>query len=203
MSAPADQISDLYERNAARYDADRGKSLAERAWLDRFRSAMPTGGAILDLGCGSGEPIARYMIESGHALTGVDSSASLIALCRDRFPDSDWRIGDMRKLDLGGRFEGIIAWDSFFHLRPDDQRAMFAVFQAHAAPGAALMFTSGPAAAEVIGEYRGEPLYHSSLDPSEYRDLLEGHGFQVLRHVVEDPDCGGHTIWLAKFSGKA
>jgi len=60
------------------------------------------------------------------------------------------------------------------------------------------MFTSGPAYGEAIGAYRGEPLYHASLDATEYRSLLDTHGFDVVEHVVEDPDCGHHTIWLAR-----
>jgi hypothetical protein len=43
----------------------------------------------------------------------------------------------------------------------------------------------------------GEPLYHASLDAAEYRRLLAEQGFVVQDHVVEDPDCGGHTVWLA------
>jgi len=64
---------------------------------------------------------------------------------------------------------------------------------------AALMFTSGPAVGEAIGQWQGEPLYHASLDPAEYRTLLDAHGFRVLHHHPEDPDCGGHTVWLARF----
>jgi hypothetical protein len=60
------------------------------------------------------------------------------------------------------------------------------------------MFTSGPSHGEAIGTYRGEPLYHGSLDASEYRSLLDDNGFAVVAHVVEDPTCGGHTIWLAQ-----
>jgi hypothetical protein len=44
----------------------------------------------------------------------------------------------------------------------------------------------------------GEPLYHASLTPEEYRTLLKSAGFRVVAHVVEDPNCGGHTIWLAQ-----
>jgi len=99
---------------------------------------------------------------------------------------------------LGRRFAGILAWDSFFHLHMDDQRAMFSRFAAHALPGAPLMFTSGTGLGEVIGAYCGEPLYHASLDRSEYEQLLASNGFSVLLHQVEDPDCGGHTIWLTK-----
>lgn len=67
-------------------------------------------------------------------------------------------------------------------------------------PGAALMFTSGPSHGEAIGTFEGEPLYHGSLDPEEYRSLLAENGFAVAAHAVEDQNCGGHTIWLARRS---
>ena len=60
------------------------------------------------------------------------------------------------------------------------------------------MFTGGPGHSVAIGSYRGEPLYHASLDGAEYRALLEANGFGVVAHVVNDPTCGGHTIWLAR-----
>ena len=60
----------------------------------------------------------------------------------------------MRALSLGRSFDGILAWDSFFHLKPDDQRQMFAVFPAHAGGAALLMFNAGPAHGEGIGSYR-------------------------------------------------
>ena len=106
----------------------------------------------------------------------------------------------MRVLQLPERFGGIVAWDSFFHLTPDDQRLMFPVFRQHAAAGCALLFTSGTSLGEAIGEFEGEPLYHGSLDEAEYRQLLETHGFEVIQHIVEDPECGGHTVWLARLT---
>ena len=60
------------------------------------------------------------------------------------------------------------------------------------------MFTSGPRDGEAMGTYRGKPLYHASLDPDEYRALLDEHGFHVVSHVLEDPSIGGHTIWPAR-----
>lgn len=200
MTSPSEQIIGLYERHAAAWDRRRGRSLFERPWLDRFTALVPDGAEVLDLGCGSGEPMARHLVRQGYPITGVDSSAPLIDLCRARFPDHDWRVADMRTLSLGRRFAGILAWDSFFHLDADDQRGMFAVFADHAAPGAALMFTSGPHHGEAIGEFEGEPLYHASLDPAEYRALLSAHGFEVVAHVAEDPACGNHTVWLARLS---
>lgn len=187
----------LYERHAREYDRDRGRTLEERAWLDRFAAALPAGGTVLDVGCGMGEPIARYLIERGFHVTGVDSSPSMIALCRQRFPEAEWLVADMRELVLPRRFEGLLAWDSFFHLRAVDQRAMFPRFRALAVPGAPLLFTSGPAEGEAIGSWCGEPLYHASLSPAEYRRLLLENGFAVQSYVAVDPACGNHTVWLA------
>lgn len=198
MTSSADAIVSIYQRHAAAYDRQRGRKLMEAHWLDRFLSLLPASPSVLDIGCGMGEPIAAHLIARGCVVTGVDSSESLIALCRERFPQQGWQVADMRALALGRRFDGLIAWDSFFHLRPDDQRRMFPIFRDHAAEGAALLFTSGPSHGEAVGSFEGEPLYHASLDPAEYRALLRENGFAVIEHVVEDPDCGGHTVWLAR-----
>jgi cyclopropane fatty-acyl-phospholipid synthase-like methyltransferase len=194
----ADRIAGLYERHARTFDRDRGKSLIEKPWLDRCLAELPRGAPVLDVGCGTGEPIARYLIQSGLSVVGVDSSPSMIEMCRARFPHAEWHVADMRQLALGRTFDGIIAWDSFFHLAAGDQRAMLTRFALHAAPGGVLMFTSGSAAGEAIGEYCGEPLFHASLDPAEYEDLLQRNGFTVAAHVSDDADCGHHTIWLAR-----
>ena len=198
MTDDADRIAGLYERHAADFDRERGRTLFERGWLDRFRALAPDGTAILDIGCGMADPVARHLIEQGHRVTGIDSSPSLIGLCRARFPDHEWLVADMRHLALGRAFGGILAWDSFFHLRAEDQRAMFSVFRAHAGPAAALMFTSGPREGVAMGSYHGEPLFHASLAPAEYRALLADADFEVVDYAPEDPDCGGHTVWLAR-----
>ena len=105
----------------------------------------------------------------------------------------------MRSLRLPRQFDGLLAWDSLFHLTPEDQRRMFGVFARHAAPSAVLMFNSGPDHGEGVGEYRGDPLYHASLGPDEYTALLSGIGFDVIIHVIKDWQTGGgRTVWLAR-----
>jgi SAM-dependent methyltransferase len=191
-------IARLYDAVARDFDRDRSRGLMERRYLEEIRTRLVGEGDILDLGCGMGEPIARYFIEAGHRVTGVDAAPAMLALARDRFPDQQWLRHDMRTLDLGRRFAAIVAWDSFFHLSPEDQRTMFPVFAKHAASGALLLFTSGAAAGVAIGEIYGRTLYHASLDAVEYRELLAANSFSVLLHEVEDPACGRHTVWLAQ-----
>lgn len=201
MAGPADEVIDLYSRRAADWDADRRKSLFERPWLEAFLAHIPQDGTVLDLGCGSGEPIAAWLIAQGRRLTGVDASPGLVDLCRTRFPDHDWIVADMRRLDLGQVFDGVIAWHSAIHLTPDDHERMFEIYARHVSPGGVLMFTSGSDRGETVGEWRGEALYHGSLSLADWRTGLRGAGFEILRHAVDDVDCGGATVWLARRVG--
>ena len=199
MNMLSEQIIGLYERHAKSWDADRAtRPWHEKPWHDRFADLLPKGSAILDLGCGSGAPVARHLADRGFQITGVDSSPTMISLCRERLPGHRWLVADMRSLPLRERFSGILAWDSYFHLNHDDQRWMFGVFASHAAPGALLMFNTGHAHGEAIGNYRGEPLYHASLDAAEYTTLLDQSDFDPVAHAVKDAKAGGRTVWLAR-----
>lgn len=185
MTTDADRIIGLYRRHARTWAEKRANQpgpLMEATWLDRFLGLLRPQPCVLDIGCGSGEPIGRYLIEQGCSVTGVDSAPEMIAICKGRYPRQMWRVADMRTLSLAHTFNGILARDSFFHLCLNDQRRMFPVFRAHAAPHAALIFTSGPGHGEAIGTFEGEPLYHASLDAAEYRTLLDENGFAVVAH---------------------
>jgi SAM-dependent methyltransferase len=195
----AKKVVGIYERHARAWDSDRNSNpWNDRHWHERFVASLPKGAAVLDLGCGSGRPVAAYLDQNGMRIVGVDASPPMIALCRERLPNHEWILGDMRALALRRKFQGILAWDSYFFLTPEDQEKMFEVFAAHAGERAVLMFNSGPMHGEALGEYRGEPLYHASLAADEYRELLAKSGFEVLEHVVEDARAGGRTVWLAR-----
>ena len=174
----------------------------ELPYLERAAALCPPPGDVLDLGCGSGEPIARWLIERGYRVTGVDVVEEMVAICRTRFPSMTWLRSDMRRLRIAQRFDVVIAWDSFFHLPAEDQRHMFATFREHTAPGGVLVFTSGETEGEEVGgDLFGHPLYHASLDTAEYARLLEREGYEVILHRVRDPQCGEHTVWIGRLRG--
>jgi len=106
----------------------------------------------------------------------------------------------MRALNLNEKFDCIIAWHSFFHLPPEDQRKMFQTFALHLKSDGVLLFTSGPEAGEVWSDNGGELLYHASLSSEEYEKLLHQNRFTVIEHRISDPECDGATVWLAKFN---
>ncbi|KQZ23852.1 class I SAM-dependent methyltransferase [Microbacterium sp. Root553] len=198
MNDPVDQVGEVYQKRAAEWVRARSTALVEHGWLSLFTTLLEPHASVLDVGCGSGVPIAQWLDDNGFAVTGIDSSSEMIRLFRTNVPAARAEVLDMRRLDLAIRFEGIVAWDSFFHLSPVDQRAMFPLFEHHATTGAPLLLTTGPEAGEVVGNLHGDPLYHASLDPGEYRALFDQHGFDVVAHTSRDPSIGDHTVWLVR-----
>lgn len=194
---PDHDVAGVYERQAERFDRDRSRDLFELAWLERFASTLPDGGRVLDLGCGAGEPIARWLVDCGYDVIGVDVAPAMIELARRRWPTGEWRTADMRSLDLPERFDGVIAWNSFFHLTAAEQTACMLRLAAHIVPGGSLMVTVGPRAGVVFGTVGDEAIHHASLSPAEYATLLEANGLRLTAFVADDPTCAGHTILMA------
>jgi len=196
------EVAAQYEEIADWFDANRNKSLFEKPYLDRIVAGAP-GKNLLDLGCGTGEPMAAFFIAQGFQVTGMDIAPRMVEMAQSRFPAHKFSVGDMRHADFGGKhdvikYDVILAWDSFFHLTGDDQRAMFPKFGRHATPKAMLLFNTGPGEGTAYGVMEGHDIHHASLSAAEYKTLLENAGFQVIVHTVEDPACGGRTVWLAQ-----
>ena len=189
-------ILPAYEREADHWARTRDSSLYEVPFLCKALAGQ-AGARVLDLGCGTGVPIARWFADQGCMVTGVDGAAAMLDHFRANLPEAEAILADMTTLALDRRFDVILAWDSFFHLSKAAQRAMFPIFTAHAAQGARLMLTTGHDEGEPIGQVGASPVYHASLTPAAYRALFVAHGFDVHWFRPEDPEAWGRSIWLA------
>ncbi len=194
----ASAIPAIYQRQALHFDAVRDQSLYERRALDQFIAILPATPRVLDLGCGTGRPIAAYLRRSGLDVTGIDAAPAMIDRARAYAPTGDWRVGDMRVLNLSERFDGIVSWNAFFHLTAEDQIALIPRLARHLLPGGALLLTVGPGAGEALGQVGSDRVYHASLSPDAYERHLGAQGLSVVDFRPEDPDCRGHSVLLAR-----
>ncbi|WP_448699783.1 class I SAM-dependent methyltransferase [Mucilaginibacter sp. AW1-3] len=192
-------VYEVYNKIAVWFSENRYAGLMEKSYLDDLIELIPAGGAVLDLGCGTGKPIMEYLLSQKLKVAGVDASSEMLKIAEANFPDVQFILQDMRSLKLNQKFDAIIAWHSFFHLPAVDQPGMFGVFEKHIDPNGVLLFTSGPKSGEAWGMNGGENLFHASLAPDEYKTLLSDHHFKVLKYVAEDPECGGATVWMAQY----
>ncbi len=188
----------VYEKNAREFNQQRSKNLFEKLWLEKFLSHLSKNAEILDVGCGTGDPIAKFLIEAGKRITGIDYSSGMIKIAKETFPNQEWIVGDMCNLHLMKNFEGIISWNAFFHLTQDEQRKVLPEFSKYLKPGGVIMLTIGHEDGEVYGSVNGESVYHSSLAITEYEKIFKKSGISILEFKLNDPDCQGHSVILAR-----
>lgn len=189
----------VYDKFAEGWDKHRPRLLREKTWLKKFIQSLPSNASVLDVGCGAGEPISKFLVDQGFSVTGLDSSQAMIGICRYRFPNEAWLVMDMREIALDKQFDGIIAWDSFFHLKPDEQRNTLRLFSEHLRPRGSLLLTIGHEAGEVLGTVEGEAVYHSSLSAEEYRHILGSAGFQNIEIVLSDESCDRSVLLASQY----
>jgi SAM-dependent methyltransferase len=89
----------------------------------------------LDVGCGTGGHLSY--LRRRYRVTGVDRSPEMLAIARRKLPGIDLLRGDMRRLDLGRRFDVVSClFSAIGHLASEaDLRASFGNFARHLTPG--------------------------------------------------------------------
>jgi ubiquinone/menaquinone biosynthesis C-methylase UbiE len=102
---------------------------------------MPSGAAILDLCCGTGQ-LAAALTKRGFRVTGVDGSEEMLGYARHNAPGAEFHLADARSFVLGDRFDAAIStYDSLNHLMTiDDLTKAFVQTARVLKPGAPFLF---------------------------------------------------------------
>jgi cyclopropane fatty-acyl-phospholipid synthase-like methyltransferase len=172
-----------------------------RNWLARMVRDMAPGAHILDLGCGGGEPIARFIIDHGFRVTGIDLATSAILVAETRFPRERWIRADMRTVALDGGFDGVIAWNALTWLSHADQALMATRAADWLAPGGVLLFNAQADADRTLDDYREGSPYRADLEAANYSAQIESRGLTLIAHTAADTKCDGAGVWLARKPG--
>jgi 2-polyprenyl-3-methyl-5-hydroxy-6-metoxy-1,4-benzoquinol methylase len=111
-----------------------------RSWA---KDRLPRSAAILDVGCGSGVPIAHSLVNDGFSVWGVDASPSLISAYRRNFPDMPAvceRAQDSSFFDRN--FVGVVSIGLIFLLGEEDQRSLLTSVANVLEPGGRFLFSA-------------------------------------------------------------
>jgi cyclopropane fatty-acyl-phospholipid synthase-like methyltransferase len=195
----ADAVGQGYDRIAEAWQRSRASdSFKERTLVDRLVAPLLPESRILDLGCGSGEPIGRYLATLGFEVTGVDLSPRLLALASRAVTGGTFLQGDMRTISLDGEFDAVVAWDSVFHLPREDHGTLFRRVHRWLRPrGRLLLSVGGSDEAGFTSEMWGVSFFYSGHPPDTARALLAETGFHIEHWEVDDPTSRGHVAIIA------
>ena len=149
---------------------------------------------ILDLGCGPGRDLAAFAAR-GHVAVGLDGSPRFVQMARADSGCEVW-LQDFLALELpAGRFDGIFANASLFHVPCAELARVLGELHAALKPGGAL-FCSNPRGDNEEGWNGGR--YGVWHDLESWRRWVTQAGFVELEHYYRPPGRPrAQQPWLA------
>jgi len=125
------------ERYAKRFAELEASGMDVHGEADLVMSLTP--GSVLDAGCGTGR-VAIELGRRGVDVCGVDRDPAMLAEARRSAPDLRWEEADLAALDLGRRFDVVVAAGNvMIFLTPGTEGAVVAGLARHLVPGGALV----------------------------------------------------------------
>ena len=188
-----------YDQIATEFANMRDSFYLEQKYLDLFMSYLQPNAHVLDIGCGSGHPIAAYLIEKGFQVTGIDGSQELLNIAKIKCPKLHTVYGDIRTVTLNNKYDGLLEWWCLFHIPKQDHAKMISRFASWIKPGGFLEFTTGDKDYEdTSSDMLNQELSFYSLDPQLYEKHLKENGFKIL---LREYDQEHHLVWIAQHEG--
>jgi SAM-dependent methyltransferase len=152
MSSDRKQLVEQgYDRMAEQYTASKRPLGPElEGLLAALTRGLAADAAVLDLGCGAGVPVTRWLAER-FAVTGVDLSARQLALARENAPGATFLKADMGQIDFPpGSFAAVVSLYAIIHLPREEHPALLARVARWLKPGGGFLATWP------IGAWEGE-----------------------------------------------
>jgi SAM-dependent methyltransferase len=187
-------------RNRSAYDAiagawDRARATfvgRERDYLDALLDGLPVPSRVLDLGCGTGRPMAEYVLGRGHRVTGVDQSEELLELAARRFPGAAWVRASLEEFAFEGPYAGIVCWDALFHVPRAEHEAILGRAAGALRVGGRLMLTVGGSASPPFQDTMfGETFFYDSYPPDVVLAMVRQLGLTpVISEFINLPTAG-------------
>lgn len=146
-----------------------------------FTKLLIPGGNVLDIGCGTGYPIAKYLCDQNFFVTGVDISSEMIKEARKlHLKNATFINKDFLDFSSDKLFDGIIAFDSIWHIARNKQVEVFYKISSLIKKGGYFIFTHGNCNGETIGIMFDQKFYYSALDITEIKILFSKLGFKFI-----------------------
>jgi SAM-dependent methyltransferase len=186
-------VADGYDRMAERYLAwsDLRPSPTRLHYLALALSLIPPGSDVLELGCGAGIPMTAALAD-GRAITGVDISATQLALARRNVPGAAFIQADMTALAFEpASFDAVVAFYSLTHVPRDEGADLIARIRRWLRPGGMFIASLGAddEPGDVERDWLGVDMYFSHFGAKANRRLVERSGFVIERaEVAVEPE---------------
>ena len=123
--ATPDSVKRAYDDIADEWHKFR-KDCAINKCIKDFEKLLPLHSEILDVGCGTGYPIAAYLVNHGHRVTGIDVSTEMLKKARAlKLVNARFINVDFTDYVADTSFDAVIAFDSLWHIARSAQEEIY------------------------------------------------------------------------------
>jgi trans-aconitate methyltransferase len=192
------QIQKVYNKTVVPYNADRPRLRTHR-YLRAFADLLPKHAFVLDLGCGSGDPVDIFLCKHGCAVTGIDFSGQQLQLARNACPNGQFLQRDLSTLQPNEfAVDGVVCLFTLFHLPRTEHAQWLKTIATYLPVGGPLLISMGDQDFEGWHPFHGEQVWSSHYGPKENRAMIEAAGFEIeLDELLRSGD-ETHQMILAK-----
>ena len=181
-------VANGYERIAAEFLAGRGSGVSAGIGVRHtgaWARSLPPQAMVLELGCGSGYPITKVLVDAGLTVYGVDASPTLVAAFRKHLPGVAVACEAVEESAFFHRtFDAVLSWGLWFLLPAAAQLELLRRVATVLRPGGRLLFTAPSQAISWLDAMTGEE--SRSLGAETYRMTLAAVGVSVLREYEDE-----------------
>jgi SAM-dependent methyltransferase len=200
---PKDVVRRGYNAVSVRYDEWSGGETKYSGWLADIGERIPEGASVLDLGCGSGLPVARELAVAGCRVIGVDISEVQIQRAQELVPSAEFLRADISSIDFDSEsFDAVVSFFALIHLPLDDQLPLLRRIAGWLRPGGLFVATTGYWAWTGYEENwlgGGAPMWWSHADVATYRTWMAQAGLLIEREEFVPEEDGGHALfWTSR-----
>ena len=190
-------VREGYNKIAEKYNKQR-KIYQSKSLLLKFLKYLPKNSKVLDLGCGAGIPISKFLIDNGCKVVGIDFSDGMLKLARKNVHAARFIKMDITKMKFkANSFDGAVSFYAIIHIPRKYHSKIYTNLHKILKPDAIIMLNASGTNTweETAKDYLGVPMFWSFYHPKITLKLISNAGFEVIWSKILK--IGGETqFWV-------